>query len=130
MANKQNKICKVCGTKYSFCPSCSGTLAADKYKSMFCSENCRNIFYTCSRYNVGAIDKNKAKSILSDLDLSNRSNFSEKIKSDIANILKFKVKSARKDFTPVENAPIVVEEPIVENLPVTDESSTVVEENI
>lgn len=121
MASKQNKTCKVCGESYYFCPSCSRS-ASDKYKTMFCSKNCRDIFHTCSRYTVGTIDKAMAKSILSELDLSNRNKFSERIKADLSNILKTKSKFVKKEVTPVEE-PIVVE-------PTFAPVETVIEEQI
>lgn len=86
--SKTNRICKVCGTQYYFCPNCGGAKATDKYQTMFCSKNCRDIFHTLSRYSVGSITKAEAKSILSELDLSKRSQFSAKIKEDLNAIMK------------------------------------------
>ena len=112
---KQNRTCKVCGTTYQFCPTCERVAATEKYKTMFCSKNCRDIFHTCTRFNVGTIDKATAKSIISMLDLSNRDNFSSQIKADLANILKSK-KHFKKEVVIVEEPTIISEEPIVEQL--------------
>lgn len=112
MKKQNNRVCKVCQSPYHFCPTCERVAATEKYKTMFCSKNCRDIFHTCTRFAAGTIDKSTAKSILSDLDLSNRSNFSEQIKADLSNILKIKNKFVKKEIAPIEE-PIVIESTVV-----------------
>ena len=48
---KVNKSCRVCGTEYSYCPSCDYKEPA--YKQLVCSENCYNIWNALSRNGVG-----------------------------------------------------------------------------
>lgn len=104
MSNKNNRICKVCGEKYYFCPSCSKIPVTEKYKNMFCSKNCYDIFYTLSRLTVGTINKPEAKDILSSLDLSKQNQFSEKIKSEVDEIMKTNKKPKKKaKLEPVYN---------------------------
>lgn len=61
--SKNNRICKVCGQGYYFCPTC-GTHKPSWYK-LFNSENCRDAYMAISDYAVGNIDANKANEILS-----------------------------------------------------------------
>ena len=96
MASKKNRICKVCNTEYNFCPNCSGVTATEKYRTMFCSKNCRDIFHTLSKLTVGAINKSETKEILSSLDLSNLDNFSETIKADVNEVMDINKKSFKK----------------------------------
>ena len=88
MPKKANRTCKACGESYYFCPNCSGSPATEKYRTMFCSKNCRDVFQTCVRYNMKHITKDEAKSDLSQLDLSKRAQFSEQLKADIDEIMK------------------------------------------
>lgn len=112
MPSKNNRKCKVCGEKYSYCPTCQDVSADERFKIMFCSKNCRDIFHTLSRYGVKTIDKSTANEILSSLDLSKQSQFADKIKSDIADIMKQNKKNKKKakheEFVAVE--PTVCEE--------------------
>ena len=106
MANKNNRTCKVCNELYNFCPNCAGVKAADKYRTMFCSKNCRDIFHTLSRHAMNDVTKDEAKEILSSLDLINIDNFSEQIKTDIDEIMGNNKKSFKKKAI---EAPVVEE---------------------
>jgi hypothetical protein len=86
MSKKANRVCKTCQTEYYFCPNCNNVTAADKYKNIFCSKNCRDIFQTVARYSMNHITKAEANAELSKLDLSNLSSFSEQIKTDVKTI--------------------------------------------
>lgn len=88
MYNKPNKVCKVCGESYYYCPTCGRPSALEKYKTMFCSKNCRDIFHTLSRYSVNHITKEETQKALSTLDLSKRAQFNEQIKVDIDEVMK------------------------------------------
>ena len=94
--NKKNRVCKVCGEEYSFCPTCSNVPATEKYRTMFCSKNCRDVFHVLSRYIVKDVNKYEAKEILSSLDLSRQNRFSEQIKADIDKIMGINKKSFKK----------------------------------
>lgn len=98
---KNNRICKVCGSEYNFCPTCAGVTATEKYRTMFCSKNCRDVFHTLSRYIVKDVTKDEAKEILSSLDLSKRNKFSDAIKADIDEIMGTYKKSFKKKEEPV-----------------------------
>jgi hypothetical protein len=115
--SKKNHVCKVCGVKYSFCPNCAGVKAAEKYKTIFCSKNCRDIFHALSKYTVGVVNKDEAKDILCSLDLSNLSNFSEQIRSDVDKIMYSNKKHIKKK---------VIEEPVVDDITVSLVEETIV----
>ena len=113
---KNNRVCKVCGESYSFCPNCAGVTATEKYRTMFCSKNCRDIFHTLSRYIVTDVNKHEAKEILSSLDLSKQNNFSDAIKEDINEIMGMNKKSFKKkeETLPIEIVETIeVAEPII-----------------
>lgn len=87
MAKKLNRVCKVCHDQYYFCPNCSGVTAAEKYKIMFCSKNCRDVFQTCVSYDMNHITNDEAREKLSQLDLSKKSEFSEQLRAEIDAIM-------------------------------------------
>ena len=127
---KNNRTCKVCNEEYYFCPTCSRVPATEKYKTMFCSKNCRDIFDTLSRYTIKSIDKHETKEILSSLDLSNQSKFSDKIKANVESIMGTNKKSFKKKM--IEEPVIVetvveIEEPTIVEEPVVIEESVVIE---
>ena len=107
MAKKNNRVCKTCGESYSFCPTCAGVTATEKYRTMFCSKNCRDVFHTLSKYTIGVVTKDEAKEVLSSLDLSKQGKFSEQIKTDVEEIMGTNKKSFKKK---------IIEEPIVEDV--------------
>ena len=53
----------------------------------FHSEECKNIFQTCTDYNFKLITKEQAKAALSKYDLSNRDKFNPCVKRDLNTIL-------------------------------------------
>lgn len=113
---KNNRVCKVCGSEYSFCPTCAGVTATEKYRTMFCSKNCRDVFHTLSRYIVKDVTKDEAKEILSSLDLSKRNKFSDAIKADIDEIMGTYKKSFKKKEDCVAVEPVVAEPAIIEEI--------------
>ena len=126
---KNNRVCKVCGTEYHFCPTCSKVPATEKYRTIFCSKNCRDIFDTLSRYTVKTINKDETKEILSSLDLSKKAQFSEQIKADINEIMGTNKKSFKKKVfeepvivEPIIEEPTITEEPIVVEEPIVTET--------
>lgn len=104
MAN--NRVCKVCGKEYEYCPSCPKDRNKKKFMIMFCGDNCHDIFNTCSAFNMNMIDKDEAKSKLMNLDISNKKRFTKQIQNDIDNIMK---QAIRKESVFKERADIVVE---------------------
>ncbi len=106
MPVKNNRSCKVCGDQYYYCPSCVPLDAPDRYKMVFCSTNCKDIFDVVSDYSFKKIDKFVAKSKLSELDTSKYNQFSDKIKADIDEIMKTPKKPKKK--------PIVADEVIIQ----------------
>lgn len=85
---KKNRTCLCCGTKYSYCPDCGGE---DRIKpswySQFCNEECKGLWETATKFNMGLMDKKEAKKILSSMELKNKEEYVDFVQKDIANIL-------------------------------------------
>lgn len=76
---KNNKICVCCTKAYSYCPHCSADDSKPSWMNMFCSEDCKNLFQAATDYYAGELTKEKAKEIVKNADLSNKSNFKTSI---------------------------------------------------
>ena len=85
---KSNRTCMACRTKYSYCPSCSRTDALKpSWASEFCSESCKDLWLTLTRYNMGVHSKDEAKSIISALDLKPIDTYVDCVKRDYNKVM-------------------------------------------
>lgn len=63
------KTCIVCGKKYEYCGHCDKGGQENRWKSNYCSENCRDIFDIVSKYVNHHIQIEEAKQELLKKDL-------------------------------------------------------------
>lgn len=82
----KDRKCIVCGREYRYCPNCWDDRNKPAYMMEFDCENCKTIFDICSRFNMELNTKEESEELLKKCDLSDKDNFSEQIKKDIANI--------------------------------------------
>lgn len=82
-----NLTCLVDKKDYRYCPNCEN----DKYKpswySLFCCENCKNIFTILRDHSLGEITDEIAKEELQKLDLSEKDTFDKDIQTHIDKLL-------------------------------------------
>ena len=84
---KYPKKCLCCGTSYEYCGNCYDYRNLPLWMNSFHSEECKNIFQTCTDYNFKLITKEQAQAALSKYDLSNRDKFNPCVKRDLSVIL-------------------------------------------
>lgn len=127
MASK-NRKCLSCGTKYSYCPSCSRIDALEpSWKSEFCSETCMTLWSTLTKYNMEFLTKDEAKDIVSALDLKSIDVYVSCVQRDYAKVMEEEKKS-RKFSKKIE--PVVEIEPIIEQLiDVAESHEVIIKEN-
>lgn len=75
-----NKTCCVCGTKYSYCPSCGKDQYKPSWMNSFHDENCKKIYEVVAKYNIERANVEEAREILDTCDLSNRECFTDSTK--------------------------------------------------
>lgn len=85
MANKY-KNCSCCGTKYEFCPTCGNGKFLPSWMTEFCSESCKSLWETATKFNLGIITKEVAQKELASLDLKPVETYTEMLQKDINNI--------------------------------------------
>ena len=98
---RRNRECYLCGMHYQYCPTCSQDKMKPAWMSEFHSENCKNIFDICTRFNMKFFTKDEAKSAIEKCDLSNKLNFKPSVQNTLSNLLKV-------DEVIFEEEPIVV----------------------
>lgn len=96
MAN--NRICKVCGTEYKFCPNCNENLANPKpsWYKLYDSEECKTIFETAVKVSCEVITPLEAKEILKNCDLNKAK------EADLIDVLET-IKNAKKPVKELSN---------------------------
>lgn len=82
MARRQRE-CYLCGRDYQYCGTCSQDKMKPAWMSEFHSENCKNIFDICTRFNMQLMSKSEAQKALKSCDLSNRENFKSYVQRDL-----------------------------------------------
>lgn len=117
MAQK-NRTCLSCATKYSYCPDCSGVDKLNPWKANFCSEPCKTMWETLTRFNMGRVSKSEAKDIISALDLKPIDTYVVCVQRDYAKVM-VEEKRPRRIHKIIEP---VVQQVIADTVQVTDEA--------
>ena len=84
---RRTRTCYLCSQDYQYCPTCSQDKMKPAYMSEFHSENCKNIFDICTRFNMKLMSKVEAQDALNACDLSNKANFKSYVQGDLDVIL-------------------------------------------
>ena len=111
---KLNKQCFVCGEKYSYCYSCPSDLQNPTWRTLFDTENCKNIFNILCRHGQGKITDEETRNLLNECDLTYVDKFNESLKNHFDKVFSSTVKEetiVTKEIT--EN---IVGEPMVEEV--------------
>lgn len=127
-----NRSCICCGDKYSYCPSCGSDRFKPAWYATFCSETCKTLWETLSRYSMKFIDKKEATEIIQSLPLKDKSQYVACVQRDVE---KFLAKPKRtKKTEPKISEPVaanaVEEEPVPTEELIPAEAVTSVEETI
>ena len=127
----KNRKCLSCSTSYSYCPNCAGAdRFAPTWKAEFCSESCKDLWLTATKYNMHLLSKDEAKSIISSLELKPIDNYVECVKRDYATIMTEEKKSRKaKRIAPVIEMDPVIEEAVEAEQIIEQPLNTVTEES-
>lgn len=90
---RRTRECYLCGSKYNYCPTCSQDRTKPSWMAEFHSENCKDIFDICTRFNMQFFTKDEAKSAIEKCDLSNKLNFRPSVQNTLSNLLKVEEES-------------------------------------
>lgn len=91
-----NKTCLCCSTNYSYCPSCSRLDALkETWYNEFCSESCKDLWLTLTRFGMNSLTKSEAKNIISALDLKPIESYVPCVQRDYSKVMKEERKPKR-----------------------------------
>jgi hypothetical protein len=80
---RRARECYLCGEDYLYCPTCSQDRLKPTWMAEFHSENCKNIFDICTRFNMNLMSKKESQEALKSCDLSNKENFKDYVQHDL-----------------------------------------------
>lgn len=115
---EHERHCIVSPTKhiYSYCPHCGQYNKNEKWRLIYCSENCKNIYHICDDFKNSKISVSEAYSELSKYEIPNMEDINEVIKSTVTEILEEgRPKKKKKIVNEIAETPIeeIIEEPVV-----------------
>ena len=94
------KSCLCCDTKYDFCPNCGSGRRAPAWKATFCSESCKDLWHTLSRFSMNFITKSEASEKIASLELKDASEYVACVQRDLSKVMAPEPKK-RKSKAPV-----------------------------
>lgn len=108
---RRTRECYLCDQDYLYCPTCSQDKMKPAWMSEFHSENCKNIFDICTRFNMNLMSKVEAQDALNACDLSNKENFKSYVQRDLEVIFaeEPKKRGKRIEIQPVDDAMVIEE---------------------
>lgn len=108
---RRARECYLCGRDYQYCPTCSQDKMKPSWMAEFHSENCKNIFDICTRFNMNLMSKSEAQDALNACDLSNKANFKSYVQRDLEVIFaeEPKKRGKRIEIQPVDDAMVIEE---------------------
>jgi len=84
---KGQRTCIICGTKYTYCPTCGNGNKNESWRYLYDTILCNKIFDVLSAYAHKHIKKSEAKDQLKSLDIPKGMKFNPEIKKQIDEIL-------------------------------------------
>ena len=109
----KDRKCLCCGKTYRYCPSCSRVDALKPaWHATFCCEECKALWETATKFNMGKLTKEEAKQIISSISLKDKSEYVECIQRDLGNILAEDPKPKRVKRAKVQDIVEVTEEDV------------------
>lgn len=102
MASGKLRTCLTCGKQYKYCGNCNGSEGTEPWRSIYCSINCHDIWYTLSDFEEGFITVDEAKAKMESYDLSKKNEWSQCVKDSYIKL--YGLKEDNEDGKKVEKA--------------------------
>ena len=112
---KINHYCVVCGVGYHACDSCVKEKTFTPWRTLTDTIEHFKIFMVLKDYNNKMIDRDQAKNLLSNVDLSGKENFKDSIKRLLADIYFDSNEEIDNEETPIKKKPRKYKKQYLEN---------------
>lgn len=101
---KSNRICFLCGKKYSYCNTCGTDINKPSWYTMWCSENCKNLDQILAAHTMKQITTEEARKKIEDLKLNNVKFADENVEKHYNEIMSYiKDEKVDKDNKSIDN---------------------------
>lgn len=101
---KSNRICFLCGKKYSYCNTCGTDINKPSWYTMWCSENCKNLDQILAAHTMKQITTEEAKKKIEDSKLNNVKFADENVEKHYNEIMSYiKDEKVDKDNKSIDN---------------------------
>ena len=77
MAKKNNRKCICCSTEYRYCNTCAEDISKPAWYAIYCSENCKKLFYAASGYHAKTATLEEVRARFDACDLSYKDRLNE-----------------------------------------------------
>ena len=119
-----NRKCICCGEKYQYCPSCGNDRLKETWYSAFCSETCKDLWQTLSKYSMGFINKSQAIELINTLPLKDKSKYVACVQRDLGKLFEKEVKRNKS-----VKEQVIIEKLEIENISTQDTNKLISELN-
>ena len=119
-----NRKCICCGEKYQYCPSCGNDRLKETWYSAFCSETCKDLWQTLSKYSMGFINKSQAIKLINTLPLKDKSKYVACVQRDLGKLFEKEVKRNKS-----VKEQVMIEKLEIENISTQDTNKLISELN-
>ena len=119
-----NRKCICCGEKYQYCPSCGNDRLKETWYSAFCSETCKDLWQTLSKYSMGFINKSQAIKLINTLPLKDKSKYVACVQCDLGKLFEKEVKRNKS-----VKEQVIIEKLEIENISTQDTNKLISELN-
>ena len=119
-----NRKCICCGEKYQYCPSCGNDRLKETWYSAFCSETCKDLWQTLSKYSMGFINKSQAIELINNLPLKDKSKYVACVQRDLGKLFEKEVKRNKS-----VKEQVIIEKSEIENISTQDTNKLISELN-
>ena len=119
-----NRKCICCGEKYQYCPSCGNDRLKETWYSAFCSETCKDLWQTLSKYSMGFINKSQAIKLINTLPLKDKSKYVACVQRDLGKLFEKEVKRNKS-----VKEQVIIEKLEIENISTQDTNKLISELN-
>lgn len=77
---KNNRECVICGKEYYYCSGDCKDINKPRWMTLFCGQNCHDLFEILNDYSYKIIDKEEAQMRLGEIEIPERDRISERFR--------------------------------------------------
>lgn len=88
---KSNRVCFLCGKKYSYCNTCGSDINKPSWYTMWCSETCKDLDRILAAHTMQQITTEEAKNKIDELNLKEHNFIDENVEKHYNEIMSYNI---------------------------------------